>query len=200
MRKYKSIRVGKQIYVDSLGHYHFRIYGDCGGKIYALGFGFDDWANPPAYVVRDVQNQIADIIESGRGAFYERDRDGNPRYENLRYHDPDLLSKWVSILRNPPASLSAQPRGIFFLILLLTHSNFYILRTKHKKRWEGGYLVNPKPEGENDAMTVLASFSPSEVECAMPWLIIAREGTNARGKMYQHLTAKNRQWTEECQR
>lgn len=189
-QKYQDIKVSQRVYVNSLSQYHFTVYGDCGRKTYALGFGFDDWSHPPAYLVRNVENQIADMLENGTARFFERDQDGNERYEGLRYHDPELVKSMIPSLRNPEPSLYDRPRHIGFIVLLLRHSDFYILRKKREdhKRWDC-YLLKPEGDPKDGVGIVYQSLTHDEVELAMPWLKMIRNGVNDVRETWQEFTA-----------
>ena len=49
----------------------------------------------PQYLIAEADRLIAQGCREGRFKFYEYDRDGNKRYENLRYHDGEHV-QWLA--------------------------------------------------------------------------------------------------------
>ena len=52
---------------------------------------FEQWNQPPAYLLRVVQQEVARMWSAGEFHFYERTQDGYKRTDNLRYYEPDVL-------------------------------------------------------------------------------------------------------------
>lgn len=92
-RKYTEILVSSSVYVNSQGDYTFSVRIKGFGHVkYDPSVGF--WtatAEPkfPKYVEEAVDEQVVQILLSNDTVYYEYDRDGNKRYDNFRYHDPE---------------------------------------------------------------------------------------------------------------
>lgn len=102
-RKFHSIQIHRHANVTSTGHYGWEVsYRDTSGnrhhRWYHYGLMKPMEFKAPKYLIAEVERLIAADIENGITVFYEFDRDGNKRYENLRYHDPDYVQR--SILPN----------------------------------------------------------------------------------------------------
>lgn len=103
IRKYTNITVSKHVYVTSTGHYEARVMWTGGMAYYALGMGLltttgYTWDRAPKYLVSEAQRLIAEMFRDGSAKFYEYDRDHNKRYDNLRYHDPEVVAWWAERL------------------------------------------------------------------------------------------------------
>lgn len=94
-RVYQNIGVLPEVHVSSSCEYSFRFHVGM-----ALVWYYFYRVIPPRtkrypnYVYETVERQILDMIRAGKLRFYECDRDGNKRYENLRYHSADSF-EWV---------------------------------------------------------------------------------------------------------
>lgn len=99
-RKYTNIRVAHDVYVNSQCDYTFHIHMTGFGHAYynpSVGF-WTETAEPkfPKYVVEEVDRQMIARLKSPNTVYYEYDRDGNERYENLRYYDAEFVASWVA--------------------------------------------------------------------------------------------------------
>lgn len=102
--RFTNVRLRKEVRVMSNGHYWFRVSMD-GGRTrdYAPDTGFDGLGNSfswaaPKYLIAETDRLIADGCATGYFVFYEHDQDGNRRYDNLRYHDPEHIQWWADHL------------------------------------------------------------------------------------------------------
>ena len=104
--KYQDFRVYNTVYVSSTGHYSFRVSftenGKKTGRDYDYGLYYPLRRNYPRYVTSAVELEIAKLLKSGEAKFYEVDRDGNRRYEGLRYHMPELIPSMIKSLEQKP--------------------------------------------------------------------------------------------------
>lgn len=106
-KKYQNITVSKQVNVSSSYHYHFTVKWDGGGRDYSLRVGFltnhqynpYTWEAAPKYLEREVERQILAMFEDKTAVFYEYDRDGNKRYENLRYWSQEDVDHYIESLK-----------------------------------------------------------------------------------------------------
>ncbi len=106
-RKYSNIKVTSHVYVTSLCHYWFHVYGDEHERRLHLDydptFGFVtprvSYPRLPKYVEREVCRIILERAERGEFVFYEHYQDGGQRWENLRYHDAEGFESVLSIAR-----------------------------------------------------------------------------------------------------
>jgi hypothetical protein len=93
MRKYTEILVSSSVYVNSQGDYTFSVRIKGYGHVkYDPSVGFwTETAEPkfPKYVEEAVDEQVVQLLMGNDTVYYEYDRDGNKRYENFRYHDPE---------------------------------------------------------------------------------------------------------------
>jgi hypothetical protein len=105
-RKYEFLRTHRKIRVCSQGDYHFAFAvnifkGDdfVRRKVmwFSSGWGYEP-RNIPEYLKHAVESEIVQGLESGDYTFYEYDRDGNERTENLRYHDHGILDAFKRTL------------------------------------------------------------------------------------------------------
>jgi hypothetical protein len=105
-RKYQNIKVSDHVNVSSSFDYHFKVWWKGGHRDYSLGVGFltnhkynaYTWEGAPKYLEAEVERQIATMFRDGTAKFYEYDRDGNTRYENLRYYDAEQVASWAKTL------------------------------------------------------------------------------------------------------
>ncbi len=102
-RKYQDIRVIDEVYVSSSNHHFFRVVmkqlsGDKRLHInddYAFGCAEPfEHRRYPKYVLEAVERAILELLKSDKAIFHEIDRDGEKRYEDLRYHE-DRDTAWM---------------------------------------------------------------------------------------------------------
>lgn len=107
-RKYTEITVLTEVYVNSQSDYTFYVHIKGYGRVaYDPSVGFyvpesnqDPRMNRfPRYVVFEVDLQVLERLKSPATRYYEYDRDGNKRYENLRYHDAESLALQIEIAK-----------------------------------------------------------------------------------------------------
>lgn len=112
-RKVKFLGVDRGIYKPSNGSdlialFSYRIgLGRIKQGEYILGWKHAWlWSNPkfpqdaPRYITREVQAQIIAFYDADKLKVYECDREGNQRFENLRYFEPDMLTYAIQDIRN----------------------------------------------------------------------------------------------------
>lgn len=94
---YTLTDVFTDVYCSSTGHYGVDVRISYRGhnrkRSYDFNGGF--WlpqayipATMPKYIERAVDERLRELYTAGKLRFYECDRDGNRRYDDLRYHDP----------------------------------------------------------------------------------------------------------------
>jgi hypothetical protein len=100
-RKYTQVYVLSEVNVSSTRHYSFRVTIKEATRLHRVFYdglrGFwTETTNPrfPQYVIRECQRQTMSRLLSDDTRYFEYDRDGNKRYENLRYHDPEFVKQW----------------------------------------------------------------------------------------------------------
>jgi hypothetical protein len=94
-RAYLNIQVLREIYVSSSGHYFGKMRYVHNGQRFTRDVDLNngtvlalDDVYPvqlPQYVMRRVWELYLEAFEHGHNDYYEYDRDGNKRYDNLRY-------------------------------------------------------------------------------------------------------------------
>lgn len=103
-RKYINISVSSEINVSSSGHFSVHVsWRGSKGRLYDFDCGFMtnheynaiNWEGAPQYLIRETLRQIVEMITTRAAKYYEYDRDGNKRYENLRYYEPELAQWWA---------------------------------------------------------------------------------------------------------
>lgn len=103
-RKYTNIEVLKTGYVSSSCDYFIDVSYQRGSEgrycsTYCLAGGFVSkrgWDNAkPQYMLAEVKRQIALLVQEDGIKWHEYDKDGNKRYNNLRYYDRELLLEMV---------------------------------------------------------------------------------------------------------
>lgn len=107
-RRFTNIRVSSEVRVMSDGHFWFRVFMTGGvPRDYAIDLGFMEADNAPSsvmgwkapkYLVEEVDKQIGVMFRDKTAKFYECDRDGWKRYDNLRYLDMDMVAWWAAKL------------------------------------------------------------------------------------------------------
>jgi hypothetical protein len=114
--KYTDIRVYGDVYVSSSFDYFARVRYSCGGKVHRR----DVWINSasieyenglgslkiPRYFQRELERQIVALLKDPTTRFHEYDRDGNKRYEDLRYFDADYVAAIIRRLDSDQAAQS----------------------------------------------------------------------------------------------
>lgn len=98
--KYTNIEVSTSGYVSSSGHYFVEVYFSVNSKgryhtTFCLNNGFTAYKQRPQYMLAEVKRQIALLVIEDSIVWHEYDRDGNKRYDNLRYYDRELLLEMV---------------------------------------------------------------------------------------------------------
>lgn len=105
-RKYTNIQVWDGIYCSSTTDYSVDVTYLENGKrtrrtfwvnqncFDGLGNQFT-WETAPKYLLHDVNQALYLMLSAGDYQVYEIDRDGEKRYENLRYHMPNYLLRMV---------------------------------------------------------------------------------------------------------
>ena len=113
-----TVEVSTSVYCSSSGHHVIKIYGSFGGERFNIDvdgsglsyvqkrranrWGYRPWAyvprgKYPAYFYAALADKLA-TVTADTWTFYEVDRDGNERYEELRYHHRpafDGLLEWA---------------------------------------------------------------------------------------------------------
>lgn len=122
--KFFDVWIDNEIYVSSTGHYTARV----GYKVRGVGGIFreardymlenqwflgkretlDFWLSAPAYLTTEANRLLVELLSSGRARFCEVDRDGNKRYEQLRYHEPERVAWLINILSRPALNTTGQ--------------------------------------------------------------------------------------------
>lgn len=103
-QKYQNIHVYSGVNCSSTGHYSAWIsYSIAGkdGKVqkYKRAWFYLGTVSPlPQYAQDQIFDQLRTMYKDGQISFFENDRDGNARYENLRYHEPQHF-EWLIGLR-----------------------------------------------------------------------------------------------------
>lgn len=100
-RVHRNIKVLHDVYCNSQGHFEFFAYStagpfavcDSGGGERLGKSGWDLW-DVPIYVDNEVRRQVGELARAGKLHFYEHDRDGDKRYDNLRYVDQEHV-EWI---------------------------------------------------------------------------------------------------------
>jgi hypothetical protein len=105
-RKYSNIGVSKRVNVSSTCHYSFTVqfkakgpFHFSGALYYCPGYGYwtpTGYPKFPQYVTDAVNQAVLERLKDPTTIYFERDRDGNERTENLRYHDPEYVASWAS--------------------------------------------------------------------------------------------------------
>jgi hypothetical protein len=93
-RKYQNIRVGFAVNCSSTGHYSARVDYSIVARDGSVKKRKRTWfyigtkSALPQYVQDEIFRQLRALYCDGELSIYENDRDGNARYEDLRYHEP----------------------------------------------------------------------------------------------------------------
>ena len=53
----------------------------------------------PYYFRQTIHHELLKTLKAGV-TVYEYDRDGEKRFENLRYHEPDCVTRWIEALES----------------------------------------------------------------------------------------------------
>ncbi len=105
-RRFQNIRVSKQVYVNSMTQYSTHVYFTEAGKRkhYLWGIrdsclttanGRLDHRRVPKYVMDAIMREMLRLTTDEQLTFYEYDRDGEKRYDGLRYHEPEYFAAIV---------------------------------------------------------------------------------------------------------
>lgn len=103
--KYTDVRVIKsQGYVSSSHDYHVRVFICKNGAGFTWTFllnarsfiGKGSYIEMPKYVIAEVMRQLREMMTAGTLKWHEYDRDGNERWENLRYYDHEEVLQMIS--------------------------------------------------------------------------------------------------------
>ena len=103
-RKYKNIRISRECNVSSTSHYGLKVWWEGGCRIFDpfneffftnVKYNAVDWQRAPKYLVNEAVRLFALAVLNDGMTFYEYDRDGNSRFKDLRYHDPDMVMEWA---------------------------------------------------------------------------------------------------------
>lgn len=105
-KQYWNIRVGRNGWVSSSHHHHVYVTMVEGCVQVRRTFLMDaqsflrvdgnGYLNRPKYVVNEVLGQLRRLIEGGEFRFFEYDRNGKQRWENLRYYDEAVVKGMVA--------------------------------------------------------------------------------------------------------
>ncbi len=101
--------INERVYCSSTGHYQARVHVDRDGKREHYEYDFDgtllwkgkrDWRERacPKYLEAAILEKLRELYADGILRVYENDRDGNRRYDDLRYHVPEQF-EWLIGLR-----------------------------------------------------------------------------------------------------
>lgn len=107
-RKYTDVKVSASVRCMSDGHHWFHVrytayqnsksvfvWRDYNPSVGFAGLGYALGWQAPKYLIAEVDRQIGQMCRDNQFKVYECDRDGNERYDDLRYHDPDVF-KWYA--------------------------------------------------------------------------------------------------------
>lgn len=100
-RKY-MVKVSDEIYCTSTGHYFAKVWISDGATRDKRDIDLDGcrimWKDKPftyngypKYITQAIADGLKEKWDNGELSVYEFDRDGNRRYQQLRYHDPHRL-------------------------------------------------------------------------------------------------------------
>jgi len=105
--KYSKIKVSGDVYCSSSGHHFISVYYNVGERRWSRRYCIDNddmltlvgmyLKAFPAYFMREIYRQLIDRLPTCR--VYEFDRDGEKRYDELRYHPDDWTEKTLVWLR-----------------------------------------------------------------------------------------------------
>ncbi len=106
-RRYTNIRVLLTFNVSSSSHAFFTVRWDGGSREYSPQIGWfslpkswsDGWSQAPRYLTAAADACILRLLQSGDYRAYEYDRDGNKRYEGLRYWNDELKAEIIHLCR-----------------------------------------------------------------------------------------------------
>lgn len=103
-RKYTVKSIGQRVNISSTGHYSFMVWIE-GYRCKWLrwdGYGtfWTETAYPsfPKYVMQALEALLLERLRADDTVWYENDQYGGTRTTNLRYHDPELVSRWADRL------------------------------------------------------------------------------------------------------
>lgn len=97
--KYTDIETQSTGYVSSSYHYFTEVTFKENGKLMRMRLCIpSDLYQPsalPKYACLEIMRQLRQRVESGQIRFHEFDRDGNKRWEGLKYFDQDAILNMV---------------------------------------------------------------------------------------------------------
>lgn len=103
-RKYGNVTIASECNVSSSHNCHINFWCDAGRFFWSDGYVMRGLKNgdcapvdAPKYLLRDLDAKIAQAARDGRLKFFEYNRDGIKRYENLRYFHDEML-EWLKAL------------------------------------------------------------------------------------------------------
>ena len=118
-RAYVDIQVFREINVSSSGHYFGKMrYVHNGRRItlevdlsngVVMGKRNFDAIQLPQYVLRRVWELYLEAFEKGHNRYFEYDRDGNKRYDDLRYYSHESVDWITQCIRRELDDLSVRP-------------------------------------------------------------------------------------------
>lgn len=183
--KYANITIGRDVYIDSLGHYHFMVMSNK-LKIDHFSDGFERITHPPEYLELETKRQIAALLKSGEAKFYEHDRDGNRRYTELRYRNPDMEAWYTEQYANPTVSYLSLPLELRLLHILVM-KDYWLFGTG-----EGKYRdIHLIAYLSDDVALVVESIPATKVDKLMSHLKCVRQGTNVQRQKFRLWIADN---------
>lgn len=108
-RAYQDVQVLRDVYVSSTGHYtgavrfvrhgqRFKYDVDLSGGLTVFGRGLNE-IKLPKYVMNRIRELYLEAFEHGHNQYHEYDREGNKRYEDLRYHSQEAVNWIIECLR-----------------------------------------------------------------------------------------------------
>lgn len=106
-RKWTRILTANKVYCSSSHHYFVDtwLFDKDNGRIYReylinaasfLTLSHGGYIDTPKYVRQEIHRQLAEKLTNGQLVVFESDRDGRERTENLRYHDPEILTRLIA--------------------------------------------------------------------------------------------------------
>lgn len=113
-RKYRNASIESGVYVSSTGHWFFSVSWDIhnregvkvgrhggdwdGDHAFLRGVKSDIPTRLPDYLNDELDRCVYEKLKAGELRFYEYNRDGVKRYENLRYVDTEIIASRLQYL------------------------------------------------------------------------------------------------------
>ena len=102
-KKYDQFATRGDVNVSSSGHYFVSVfYGKDGfGHTGHFNLNHKEFVGESGpikvskYIVEGAIQAITEALKANKLSFYEYGREGRKRYENLRYHDPEVIEHWL---------------------------------------------------------------------------------------------------------